>query len=355
MLRPRHLFAFSLALLFEVLGSVATLVRAQTTWTTPLADRQTVVKPQSLLLIPVPREPVWLLNAAARQDPDFARLLAKKRAYSALCNELMSVANGWAVYASWVDVEKGPEGIERIAPGLVTTNPQTLMSLVSRARQYAMKEPLLPELDAAVSGLAQLVEPVPAVMNEANAYYDRKDYLDDDFKGGHAYHAQLIKTVPPLLAARDVVMQQIAALGEKLDAREIDMIEAGNGRKYLWHSRRVLALAGKLAPFFDWKPEKTRSEELKAAVAEFAVAVRAFDDYRASPGAEHASGGSLGLLPKVREWRRGSDDERAIWSVVNEYNSMVGQLEYGPDGMEMSRSSDWPLPQAAPDRREQAR
>ena len=94
---------------------------------------------------------------------------------------------------------------------------------------------------------------------------------------------------------------------------------------------------------------------MKAAVAEFATAVRAFDDYRASPGAEHASGGSLGLLPKVREWRRGSDDERAIWSVVNEYNSMVGQLEYGPDGMEMSRSSDWPLPQAAPDRREQAR
>src|SRR3954464_9281996 len=125
MLRPRHLFAFSLALLLEVLA--ATPVRTQTTWTTPLADRQTVVKPQSLLLIPVPREPVWLLNTAARQDPGFARLLAKKRAYSALCTELMSVANGWATYASWVDVEKGPVGNERIAPGLVTANPQMLL------------------------------------------------------------------------------------------------------------------------------------------------------------------------------------------------------------------------------------
>src|SRR3954469_18578949 len=142
MLRPRHLFALSLALLFEVLASAATPVRAQTTWTTPLANRQTVVKPQSLLLIPAPREPVWLLNAAARQDPAFAMLLAKKRAYSALCNELMSVANGWAVYASWV--EKGPEGTERIAPGFVPVNRETLMSRASRARQYAMKEPLLP-------------------------------------------------------------------------------------------------------------------------------------------------------------------------------------------------------------------
>ena len=335
----RHLLVFSLALLLEGLAGLAP-AQAQTTWTTPLADRQTVVKPQSLLLIPVPREPVWLLSAA-RQDPEFVMLLAKKRAYSALCNELMSVANGWAVYASWVDVEKGPVGNERIAPGLVTTNPQALLLLASRARQYAMKEPALPELDAAVAGLAQLVEPVPDVMNEANAYYDRKDYLDDDFKGGHAYHARLIQIVPPLLAARDGVMQQIAALGEKLDTREIDMIEASNGKKYLWHSRRVLALAGKLTPFFDWKPEKARSEELKAAVTEFAAAVRAFDEYRASPKAEHASGGSLGLLPKVREWRSGSDDERAIWSVVNDYNSMVGQLEYGPDGMDMVR--DWPL------------
>lgn len=342
MLRPRLLFAFSLALFLELLAASAP-ARAQTSWTTPLADRQTVVGPQSLLLIPVPREPVWLVNAA-RQDPDFAMLLAKKRAYSALCNELMSVANGWAVYASWVDVGKGPRGNERIAPGLVTVNQQALLSLASRARQYAMKGPQLPELDAAVAGLAQLVEPVPAVVNEATAYYDRKDYLDDDFKAGHEYHTQLVKIVPPLLAARDVVMQQIAALGEKLDAREIDMIEAINGRKYLWHSRRVLALAAKLTPFFDWKPEKARGEELKAAVAEFAAAVRAFDDYRASPRAEHASGGSLGLLPRVREWRSGSDDERVIWSVVNEYNSMVGQLEYGPDGMEMFRSVDWLLP-----------
>src|SRR5262249_21259353 len=161
--------------------------------------------------------------------------------------------NGWAVYASWVEIDKGPVGNERIAPGLVTTNPQALLSLASRARQYAMKEPLLPELDAAVVGLAQLVEPVPAVMNEANAYYDRKDYMDDDFKAGHAYHARLIQIVPPLLAARDAVMQQIAVLGEKLDAKEIAIIDSANGRKYLWHSRRVLALAGKLTPFFDWK------------------------------------------------------------------------------------------------------
>lgn len=338
MLRPRRLFVFSLALFLEVLAASAP-VRAQTTWATPLAGRQTVVKPQSLLVIPLPREPVWLVNAA-RQDPAFAMLLAKKRAYSALCNELMSVANGWAVYASWVDVDKGPEGTERIAPGLVTVNQQALFSLASRARQYTMKEPLLPELDAAVAGLAQLVEPVPAVINEANAYYDRKDYLDDDFKAGHAYHAQLARIVPPLLAARDTVMQQIAPLAEQLDTREIEMIEAINGRKYLWHSRRVLLLAGKLVPFLDWKPEKARSEDLKAAVTEFAAAVRAFDDYRASPRAEHASGGSLYLLPRVREWRSGSNDDQAIWSVVNEYNSMSGQLEYGPDGMEMSRSGD---------------
>jgi hypothetical protein len=340
MLRPGHLLAFCLALLLGLLSGTARPAQAQTSWAATLADWQTVVKPRSLLLIPVPREPLWLLDSAARHDPAFARLLAKRRAYSALCNELMSVANGWAIYASWVDVEKGPEGTERIAPGLTSANEKNLVSLASRARQYAMKAPQLPELDAAISGLVQLVEPVPAIMNEASDYYDRKDYMDDDFKAGKAYHAQLARVVPPVLAARDDVMRQIAVLSEKLDAQEIDMIEASNGKKYLWHSRRVLWLAGKMTPFFDWKPEASRSEELKSAVAEFAAAVRAFDDYRASPGAEHASGGSLTLLPRVREWRSGRGDDRAIWSVVNEYNSMVRQLEPGPDGMVSSRSDD---------------
>ena len=340
MMRPGHLLALCSALLLEVLIGAARPAHAQTSWAATLADWQTVVKPRSLLLIPVPREPLWLLDLAGRQDPAFAKLLAKRRAYSALCNELMSVANGWAIYASWVDVEKGPQGSERVAPGLTSVNEKNLMSLASRARAYAMKAPQLPELDAAVAGLVQLAEPVPAIMNDASAYYDRKDYMDDDFKGGKDYHAQLVKVVPPLLAARDGVMQQIVALSEKLDAREIEMIEASNGRKYLWHSRRVLFLAGKLVPFFEWQPEGSRSEELKSAVVEFAAAVRAFDDYRASPGAEHASGGSLTLLPKVREWRSGRGDDRAIWSVVNEYNSMVRQLEPGPDGMASSRSDD---------------
>jgi len=338
--RHRHLLAICLALLLTVCGGAPSRLAAQTSWTTPLAEWQTVVGPRSLLLIPVPREPAWLLNSAARHDPAFAMLLAKRRAYAALCNELMSVANGWAVYASWVDVAKGPKGTERTAPGLSSVSEKDLVSLASRARQYAMKEPQLPELDAAVAGLAQLVEPVPALINEADAYYERKDYMDDDFGKGREYHAELARVVPPLLAARDGVLQQIAALGEQLDAREIEMIEATNGRKYLWHSRRVLFLAARLQPFLEGKPEASRSEELKSVVAEFAAAVRAFDDYRASPGAEHASGGSILLLPKVREWRSGRGDERAIWSVVNEYNSMVRQLEPGPDGMVSARTDD---------------
>jgi hypothetical protein len=321
-----------LALAFTAaLTAAGAPARAQSSWTTPLADRQTAVKPPSLSLIPVPKAPVWLIDAGIKRDPRLAALIAKKSVYSALCNELMGVANAWAIYASWVDPARGPTGRERVVPGLTSVDANRLRTLAKDAAALSRHEPHVPDLDEAIRTLAAMVEPVPALINAADGYYERKDYSDDDFKLAHEYHAQLAAAIPPLLTARETVRRQIAVLAEDLDRKELDLIEAADGKRYTWHARALLSRTGKLSTFFALDIEAARREGLKAAILEYAAAVRAFDGYRASPRAQSGSGGydASRLLASVREWR---DGQRTIWSVVNDYNSLVANLQPAPDG-----------------------
>jgi hypothetical protein len=313
------------------LNAAATPARSQSSWATPLADRQTAVKPPSLTLIPVPKAPVWLIGAGIDRDPRLAALIAKKSIYSALCNELMGVANAWAIYASWVDTAQGPTGRERVVPGLTSVDAKRLRSLAADATALSRHEPHVDALDESISTLAALVEPVPAIINAADTYYERRDYSDDDFKLAREYHVRLAAAIPPLLAARETAMRQIAALSAELDRKELDLIEAADGKRYTWHARWLLSETGKLSTFFALDVEQAQREGLKAAILEYAAAARAFDEYRASPNAQPGYNGydTNRLLASVREWR---DGRRTIWSVVNDYNSLVSNFQAAPDG-----------------------
>jgi hypothetical protein len=195
----------------------------------------------------------------------------------------------------------------------------------------AQHEPHVAELDEAIRTIAALVEPVPMLINAVEAYYGRKDYLDDDFKVAREYHARLIATIPPLLAAREIAMRQIAVLGEELDRKELDLIEQADGKRYAWHAHWLLSAAGKLKAFFALDTERGRREGLKAAIAEFAAAVRAFDEYSALPDAQPGYNGynARRLLAAMRDWR---DGRGTVWSLVDDYNSMVTTFQSYPDG-----------------------
>src|SRR5262249_49921618 len=144
------------------------------------------------------------------------------------------------------------------------------------------------------------------------------------------YHTRLVAAVPPLLAARETAMRQIALLSEELDRKELDLIEAADGKRYTWHARRLLSETGKLSAFFARDAAEARREG-KAAILEYAAVVLAFDEYRGSPNAQPGYNGydATRLLASVREWR---DGQRTIWSVVRDYNSLVANFQPYPDG-----------------------
>jgi hypothetical protein len=86
--------------------------------------------------------------------------------------------------------------------------------------------------------------------------------------------------VPPIVATRAKISREIDALSDQLDERE-------------------------LALFIDSRLQRSRLPELDKAIAEYAVAMRDFDDCLATPGAQH---GMLDTSPrsfpsKMREMR----------------------------------------------------
>jgi hypothetical protein len=259
--------------------------------------------------------------------------------YTKLYNETLSFDQSWGRYASWVDLKRGPTGKERyITYGIYSVDVDSVHRAVADAAPLTTQDPKVPELDAAVRDLIAMVDPIMPVINAASAYYDRRDYKDDGARRGREYHDKLTAMMPPVMATREKISRQIDALSDQLDERELSMIERTDGKRYRWHARRVLSGARKLALFIDIHLQKSRVPELDKAIANYATAVREFDDYLASPSAQHGimDTSPRSFLSKMREMRdevaRGQRPGGVMGTtfIVQEYNMMIGTFGRGP-------------------------
>jgi Protein of unknown function (DUF3829) len=284
--------------------------------------------------------PVQAQNAiTAPQDAELKAMLQKKNVYTKLYNETLSFDRSWGRYAAWVDLKRGPTGKERyIDYGIYAVNIDSVHRAAADAAPLTAQDPKISDLDAAVRDLLAMLDPAMPVINAASAYYDRRDYKDDGAKLGREYHDKLMAMMPPIMATREKISQQIDALSDQLDERELSMIEQAEGKRYHWHARRVLSKARKLALFIDSSLPKSRLPDLDKAIANYATAVREFDDYLATPDAQHGimDTSPRSFLAKMREVR---DDVAkgqrpggitGTTFIVNEYNMMIGMFGRGP-------------------------
>jgi Protein of unknown function (DUF3829) len=277
-------------------------------------------------------------SMGAPQDAELKAMLLKKNVYTKLYNETLSFDNSWGRYAAWVDLKRGPTGKERyISYGIYAVNIDSVHRATADAAPLTTQDPKIPDLDASVHDLLAMLDPAMPVINAASAYYDRGDYKDDGAKLGREYHDKLIAMVPAIMATREKISQQIDALSDQLDERELSMIEQSDGNRYHWHARRVLSNARKLALFIDPRLSKSRLPDLDKAIANYATAVREFDDYLATPEAQHGmmDTSPRSFLAKMREVRddvaRGEHPGGMMGTtfIVNEYNMMIGTFGRG--------------------------
>ncbi|MDB4286118.1 YiiG family protein [bacterium] len=93
-------------------------------------------------------------------------------------------------YLSWVNKETGPIGNEKVVYGLYTL--YDIESCEAGIRDAAGMAPKEPELQTLAGGFLSALSTLSVVIEEADRYYDQKDYLDDKMKKGKILHIKLM-------------------------------------------------------------------------------------------------------------------------------------------------------------------
>lgn len=274
------------------------------------------------------------MTAAQAQDADMQGGIAKTNAYIELMNRTLRASESWNRYASWVNVKTGPTGKERIIYGLYSL--YDVRSETDKALMATSQPPAYAALDETVKRYIAAYEKLAPLITEADAYYERKDYLSDKMAAGKALHAKLAPAAQTFLTERKVLERDMEAVKRDLDRRQLAAIEQREGRKASWHVRNVMIeaktmidlLPSNAAPVVDLPAFDKALDRYAAAVKEFdaysAATPNSFFVFESSP---------RNLLGKLREFRQKvgrtkGDARRAgvghdlTW-LINDYNMMV--------------------------------
>ncbi len=260
------------------------------------------------------------------------RYIAKSNGVVELLNASLRGKESWNRYLSWADVKRGPTGKERIIYGLYSVG-SSAKTAIEKARKSAADKPAIPALDEATRQLASAFETLIPILNEAEAYYDRKDYLSDNMAGGKALHERLVPAATAFLAARattDALQDQFKSM---LDRAELAKIEKAEGKSVRWQVRNTMVLAKKAVDLMPSNPKGGADlHQFDAALGEFGNAVRDFDTaIRESGKSTSIDSYPRDILGKLREMRdniaKGRADNMTFSmdynGVIQRYNMMV--------------------------------
>ena len=282
---------------------------------------------------PTPAPPAARRNTALPPDAALRIVNAKFNAYVAFLNRTLRAMDSLDRYKSWVNMKTGPTGRERIIYGLYSV--YDTQREEAEAIAATRKEPLIPDLDAAMRDYVAANAALAPVLNEANAYYDRADYKIDHMAGGKALHVRIAANANPFVAARAAVETLLDREKTKVDALDLAATEEREGRRARWNVQNVMIRAKKVVerlprgvdPAFDLSA-------FDEALGAYGAAVKEMDDYAAKhPDAFFVfESQPRSLLGKLREMRdplaRTRGKARGLGGmglslIVDQYNLMV--------------------------------
>jgi hypothetical protein len=277
-----------------------------------------------------PRIEIGLAEIPEAQTEDYVR---KSNAIVELLNTSLRASESWFRYLSWADAKKGPTGKERIIYGLYSVSDSSAKDAIEKARLGAAGEPAIPPLDAATRELADAFEALVPILNEAEAYYDRKDYLYDKMKGGRELHARLVPAALTYLAAREKAENLQEQFKDLLDRHQLARIEKAEGKSVRWHARYTTMLAKRAVDLMPRDPRKPGDlKAFDAALASFGDAVKEYDTIvRKSGKSSSFDSHTRDILGKLREMRaeigkgrvNGMSYGMDVDGVISSYNWMI--------------------------------
>jgi len=107
--------------------------------------------------------------------------------------------------------------------------------------------PPLPTVDAAAQKLAQATSALAPVVKSASDYYAQKKYKTDAAKHGQELHAQMLSMFEQFFGSEVAMRQELSAVLEDVERRNLAQIEKEHGKNYDWHLRNFLFAAKTLA------------------------------------------------------------------------------------------------------------
>jgi Protein of unknown function (DUF3829) len=287
---------------------------------------------QSAVALAQQPAPAPTLGLTSISDAELDRYIAKSNGVVGLLNSSLRGEESWNRYLSWVDAKRGPTGKERIIYGLYSVG-SSAKDAIEKARQSAAADPAIPALDGATKDLASAFEKLVPILNEAEAYYDRKDYMSDNMAGGKALHEKLVPAAMTFLAARERTNELQDQFKDLIDRQQLAKIEKAEGKSVRWHVRNTMMLAKKAVDLMPDSPKRgTDLKQFDAALATYGEAVRDFDNaIRDSGKSTSIDSYPRDILGRLREMRDNIAKGRANGmtfqmdhqGIITSYNMMV--------------------------------
>lgn len=166
----------------------------------------------------------------------------KVNAYIACFNAVeQPIHEGFQQYVGWMqDPEAGPTGNEKKVRG-----PGTVLSHRVEACNAPMvaaiaATPAEPALDPVARNYQKTFVDLYALIEQADRYYSREDYLRDDHAGMRNQHAPLMQAYAAFFEAGTALDAALEKREDERRAEQLKEIEASEGRSLAYYQIRIL-------------------------------------------------------------------------------------------------------------------
>lgn len=174
----------------------------------------------------------------------FRLLVEKTNLYVKALKAARSIQRSYDRYASWVDVKKGPTGMERsIDDGLYDISSSALQEIVDAGQKGPGMWPPLPNVDAMAQKLAEVATALASLVKTASDYYGQHSYKNDGAKRGQELHSQMMPLFEQAFASEAGLRRELRAVKEDVDRRNLAQLEKEHGKNFEWHLRSFLMAA----------------------------------------------------------------------------------------------------------------
>ncbi len=170
------------------------------------------------------------LSAQAMADDLSAKTNAYIECYNGISGRAIDSINR---YSSWVkDMKKGPTGKEKVVYGLYGLHEHIVENCKKNVPAAIAAEPKQAELDKAADNYLKATLALNEKIIEAEKYYERENYKDDNFEKGKKMHQPLVQAMDAFMAADDELSKQLEEQNSKAMKVQLAEIEKTVGKKF---------------------------------------------------------------------------------------------------------------------------